>query len=141
MSNNIAVDGKKYVVNNLAIGFDDLCTHCHGLGGFADPDEVDEFESERASGIHVEGNIFEKSHVLIGGSGTPAEQNVVTNNRFADSELQLGLASPTQTIVTNNVIAWSYLDSRYLWIDNDPAYGSPPQDNVRRSPFASLVRL
>lgn len=84
-----------------------------------------QFLEERASGVHLEGNIVHSSDVRVGGNGPPSEENVVKDNYLGLSELQIGLGAPTQAEVTGNVIAWSYLDSRYLWVADDPAYGSP----------------
>jgi hypothetical protein len=129
---NAASFGAKYVADNMLIGFNALCDKCRGLGVHANPTTAAAFAVDRASAVVVEGNIFDRSQATIGGSGAPAEQNVVNENWFAASELQLGQASPTQTEVTGNVIAWSYLDSRYIWVDGDAAYGAPAKPTVIR---------
>lgn len=132
VGNAVALHGVKYVADNVFVGFNSLCDKCRGFAAHADPSSSAEFAVERASGVVLEGNIFERSQATVGGYGAPAEQNVVNENFFAASELQIGQAAPTQAEVTGNLIAWSYLDSRYVWADSDPAYGSPSKPTVIR---------
>jgi len=127
--NAFETDGTKYIVGNLVIGYDDICEQCRGFSGHSNPDD-DEWDTEKASGYHLEDNIFDNSHVVIGGYGPPSHDNIIRNNFFGESELQLGWAAPTQAEVTGNWIAWKYLDARYIWAQGDAAYGNPPKATI-----------
>jgi hypothetical protein len=124
--------GNVYIADNLLFGYDKVCSQCRGIGGATDPTSVQELATERTSRVLLEGNIFAESQLTIGAYGAPSQENIVHSNWFGGSELQVGQAAPTQTEVTDNVIVWSYLDSRYVWGDGDAAYGNAPKPTVIR---------
>jgi hypothetical protein len=124
--------GDVYVADNVVVGYNSVCDKCRGFGGATDPTSVAELSSELTSRVLLEGNMFAQSQLTIGAYGAPSQENIVHSNWFGESELQVGQAAPTQTEVTDNVVVWAYLDSRYVWGDGDAAYGAAPKPTIIR---------
>ena len=126
LQNNF-VNGYKYVVNNVML--DPPVLACNLIidettGQVTSAQNCYNFHAYTQGGLiqgfHLQDNVSERGRFLVGGFGQPADNEILRNNYFFQSSLQLGYRRPTQTEVSGNIIGRGKLLANYFWGLNDP---------------------
>lgn len=112
--NDYVSNGYKYFTNNMLLDSTDVCANCFNFHAYT--------ETGYVTGMNLQNNIIKHGRFLIGGYNVPADNEVVKNNYFYDSQVQFGYRRPTQVSFQDNYVVRATLDTQWFWGDGEVQY-------------------
>lgn len=112
--NNYDKRGYKYFINNLVLDSADVCGNCFNFHAYTEKGHI--------SGFYLLNNVFSNGRFLIGGFNRPADNEVVIENYFYESQVQFGYRRPVQATFTKNTLFRSTLGIEWFWGDGEAHY-------------------